>query len=656
MAEYHHKPAAERQIGLAALKFYAFGLIGALIWFFLLTPEFIKEISSPHWIYEPYAAEIWRSDFWIDERTAIRSLLLVGIYLSLTIYFFMGGEKLSVFARLRYFPKRFYLAGIACFTLYLVTFYLRPEEPFSSLWLASWSFGAPLGMLMLPMISLTVKEYLKEHPFYRRLFILGHGAEAARWGGIYSYFQRDVGEWFAHSKRGIKRTKTSPIYVGKTLFEKDTRIGGRHLGLVSEQHLITVASTGAGKSRDAITTNLLTYSGGIVGFDPKGEHTRVTMRRRAAYAPFNVIDPYGVVSDVVNSSHWNPLEEINPAGSSARGDLERVASASIFMDKNETGNSSHFRENAQKILRGFIAHVVTRYPEDQRHLGTVYDLIKTGHADGEKYDPKAMTSLLVQMSLNPEIAGAPRDAAALLNSVSDRERGSYLSTIARGIDWINEPTIRKIISKKSDFSVKDCKRKDATVYLVLPEKYIEQMSRFLRTFYTVAFDSLDSHETPQPVRSERRVLFLFDEFNTLGTFAPAESAAVYKRSSYIKCWFIVQNMEQLFTHYTNATNFLSSCDKQFFGLDATDTRAKEVLEAALGGYVEKNMEGMEGETRYSELQRKLMPHSELAEFLDAGAANQIVLPVKGSPLKLKRVPYYNLIPKGEYGHFERQSK
>lgn len=588
-------------------------------------------------------------------RTAVRTFLLGGMYVSFLAYFLFGG-RLAVFARPPFVPPHLYLAGFGFGAAYVASFFLKPDFPLASFFYGSLIFGVPALLVMLMPARLIAYEYAKETPLYRGLAILFRGMESARWGDVREYIRRDITAYFAQARTKIFKHSHGVFYLGKTIFQKDTRIGGRYVGLTSEHHQITIAGTRAGKSRDAIIPNLMTYAGGVVAFDPKGELTRVTMKRRAAYAPFYVLDPFNEMKGNPQSSLWNPLSEIDPESPSARADVERIVTASIYTEKGETGNAAFFRETGQKILRGYIAHVLTKYPEEERHLGTVYNLIRTGASEDNKhFNPKASFELLVKMAANPAMAGAARDAADSLNSVSPEMRGSHLSTVARGIDWINETPVRRIISGKSEFSLSECKTKDATVFLVMPNKYIEIMGRFLRTFYTLALDTMDEYTTPQPEGSNRRVLFLFDEFNTLGTFKPAETAAVYGAGSYIKCWFIMQNIGQLYDNYENPDNFTTSCDLQFFGIHAADHKSKEFLERSLGDYIERSLEGKDGETRYIENKRSLMSETEIAECLNAEYRKQIIIPAAGRPMILRRVPYFNLFPASEYGNYEKRS-
>jgi type IV secretory pathway TraG/TraD family ATPase VirD4 len=506
-------------------------------------------------------------------------------------------------------------------------------------------FGVPLLLLVGPTASMTVREYIKEWDWYREAFI--QHKPAARWGGIRSFIKYDIGDFFPANASSIAHQATSTIYLGKTLAAQDPRVGGRHIGLCTETHMMTVALTGAGKSRDAIWNTLLSWPGGAFVFDPKGEHTQLTFERRSRHKPAFVLDPYRMAPHIAETAHYNPLDEIDPDSPTAGADIMTVAQSSLYIEKAEGSNAAHFRENAQTILKGFVAHVMTRYPAHKRNLPGVFDLLATGSIDGEQYDVKAMAGLLTTMRSNAACGKAPMFAVKILDDVSAKEAGSYLSTIYRGISWVNDPPVRRTLLY-SDFRMGDLKSREISVYVVLPRRRIAQQSRWVRTLADFAL--YECEETKQPEGSQRKVLLLLDEFAQLGPFRPIKDGLVTVRSANIKLWVLFQNIGQIHELYENAHDFFSSCDQQYFGVHPTDNATKEHISTALGNYLHQHKEGREGQTHHEERERALMTPQAVAEFLKAAGHNQIVfVSDSGTPLKLRRVPFYENCTPDSYG-------
>lgn len=682
-----HVPSAMRKTGFSALGLYLGTSFIAVLYILLF--------SQTIWHKEGFGIDHFLENIGSDNGSTLQFLCLSGLFLSFFIWilfgskvgfyripYFIGAPVLPIIfagvynSSLFYFnrdnplyeePLLYWMAPFVALCIlhgvfeknkavldyispilftYLVAgvFIIQYWVPDRNFTIAFWMIAVPIIIFYSLNLKMITKEYVKEMPLYRRWFILGKRGESARWGSFYEYFKRDFSGFFAKNRSKIYWSERSKVYYGRTYFEHDTSFSGRHIGSISEQHHITVAGTGGGKSRDAIWNTLLSYAGGVIAFDPKGEHTLVTGKRRAQSRPFHVLDPYKLTKSPY-ASFWNPLDEIDPKSPHAREQIKTLVSASLYIDRAESANSAHFRENAQMILRGFIAYVLTdpSIDDNKRNLGTVFDLIKTGDPTGERYSA-ADINLLIQkkMPVNTHINGAARDASDLLMRVSDKEAGSYLSTISRGIDWINSTNVRRIISEKSDFSLRDAKAKEASIYLVLPEDYMAEQSRFVATFFSMALHLCGNTITPQPKNSKRRVLFLFDEFAQLRHFTPAEEKITIARGSYLKFWIILQNMEQLTKVYDRPSDFTGSSDMQFFALKSTDRESIRFINDALGEYTETNGD----ETHYYDL----LPESEIAEFLDAGNDGQIIIPDKGRPLMLRRIPYYKNYPRSQYGN------
>jgi len=182
---------------------------------------------------------------------------------------------------------------------------------------------------------------------------------------------------------------------------------------------------------------------------------------------------------------------------------------------------------------------------------------------------------------------------------------------------------------------------------VLPDDFITQNSRFLRTFFGMAGEVCGDYITPQPKGSKRRVLMIFDEFSALGYFKPAEEIVLRKRSAGIKCWFLMQNLSQLHQHYKNPDNFISSSDKQFFGIDRADSYAMELLVKAFGDYTEG--EGKPGQPLPFERVRALFNEYDIAQWTNNEQNGQVVIPAQGKPMKLKRVKFVDNFTPDQYG-------
>ncbi len=545
----------------------------------------------------------------------------------LVIFFFplmalLGGLSDKLFP---FIPKVFF------YLLLPVLFLCAPLADLLDGLIVWWVFKVvfvPLLIFTLPVYWLASFEYVKEHPEYRKLFVFGRGG-AARWGGIYSFLKYDFNAFMAGSEH-----RSAPIYLGQSLWYDDIKLGGRHIGLDSDSMMLTVAAMGGGKSLYSAWNTLLCWGGGVFALDPKGEHfQRTYAQRESGGRKTHLIDPWDQCGHTPKEkAGFNPLEEIDITSPNAKDDIGQIVESCILQDSSENANSKHFRENAQKIMIGVIAHVLSTSPKEHHNLPTVYDIILTGAPDGVASDPQAFNRLVDRMAINEAMGRAPMDAAKVLKEAGENERGGFITTLAMGLSWVNTPVLRPILMR-STFRMRDIKVKRDSVYMVIPFEHMNAHSRLLRTVVSMGLMSCR-----EPADHSYKTLFLLDEFPQLGTFRPIKEGLVTLRSRDVKIWMHLQNLGQLKERYNNWQDFMSSCDKQFFAVN--DYTTAEEISKMLGDYVERWIEGKVGETRYIDKNRPLRSPSEVQEELKKGSGLQYVLPADGLPLKLKLVPFY----------------
>ncbi|MCA9457323.1 MAG: type IV secretory system conjugative DNA transfer family protein, partial [Nitrospira sp.] len=209
------------------------------------------------------------------------------------------------------------VVGLGCAWFYVYSYWGRDHPVGSSEdFRAVLAIAPPILLTALPAWVMAGQEYIKEHPLYRQLFVLGRGG-ASRFGGIYSFTRYDFQDWPIGALE-----RHAPIYAGETPWSDDPRIGGRAIGLDSDSMMLTVAAMGGGKSLYAAWNNLLTWPGGAFILDPKGEHAQRChqARSRNQSTAVHIIDPWGEVPHLGSSACFNPLDSIDLFHSNALDD------------------------------------------------------------------------------------------------------------------------------------------------------------------------------------------------------------------------------------------------------------------------------------------------------------------------------------------------
>jgi type IV secretory pathway TraG/TraD family ATPase VirD4 len=488
-----------------------------------------------------------------------------------------------------------------------------------------WYFVALFGGWAFIYCALTFYSMTMESAWFRKLFVHGTGG-SARWGGP-----------LAFTRHEFPKCKKNPIFLGRTMHKYDPWPFCRDIGVDDNAHMITVGMQGSGKSTTAIWPNLANhkYPDSVFILDPKGEHaTNTASIRQAMGQQVFVLDPFGETEGIPTHS-FNPLAEIDIHADSIRDDLTAITEGMVIQE-GSTEQSKHFTEVASTLIKGLIVHVLSTYPEDKHNLPFIRDLIIKGASDSENNQGNSFEKLLDDMAKNDVAGGLPMDAVNFLDTVGNNERGSFLSTVSRSTDWTASPVMREHLLK-SDFSLSDLKNKKVTVYVVLPFRFLNESSqiRYMRVLLNQALVACQKTKTK---RSDRRVLFILDEFARLGLCKKIKEGFVTLRSSNVKLWCFFQNLKQIEEIYSNAHDFMGSATRQFFGIN--DHYTAEEIEKLLGKYLDVRKSGSGGGRGTYESQKKLLDATEIMDSLTQESPIQIVITAGGTKMELKRVKYF----------------
>lgn len=171
----------------------------------------------------------------------------------------------------------------------------------------------------------------------------------------------------------------------------------------------------------------------------------------------------------------------------------------------------------------------------------------------------------------------------------DKERGSIISTATQKMKIFMDPLIRKHISK-SDFTVQDIMDTRTSLYLVTPPEALDRTRPLLRLIITQAIYGLTKtmkFDNKQPTFMEKllkpfkdlkkkmknyfftepkknRILFLIDEFPSLGKLELVEKSMSYIAGYGLKILLITQSMKQLKKIYGKDNFILANCSIQLY--------------------------------------------------------------------------------------------
>jgi type IV secretion system protein VirD4 len=344
------------------------------------------------------------------------------------------------------------------------------------------------------------------------------------------------------------------------------KFAGQFLGHLDDRPQITIAGARAGKTTTVLEPNLYLYPGSMLVLDPKGELARTAALRRALGHEVYVLDPFGQSDQA--SARYNALSELDPDSWTIVDDVASITHALVVDDGD--ARSRHWNESAKTLLRGIILLTLT-LPTDQRDLVTVRELLSLTHpqllgalrakasrsASGKRDKQFFSDNSLAVETLLRAMLRAGNRFGGILAAVGNRflgtppnERGSIFSTASAQTDFLDSLPLRQI-SEHSDFSLAALRGdRPTTIYLCLPVGRMESHYRWLRLIVQMACNILEKMGTYP--RDLAPILFMMEEFATLGHMEIMERAAAYFPGFGVKLWAVLQDTTQLRRYYHNS--------------------------------------------------------------------------------------------------------
>ncbi|MCL4678069.1 MAG: type IV secretory system conjugative DNA transfer family protein [Alphaproteobacteria bacterium] len=344
----------------------------------------------------------------------------------------------------------------------------------------------------------------------------------------------------------------SPILLGQLHDDK----GKRHfMGFDDDRHVTLIAGSRAGKGVGMILPNLLTYKGSVVCIDPKGENASITASWRAEKLgqKVYVLDPFRAakVPQKLRLS-LNPLEFLDLDHPELIEDVAAIADAIVVPSG---GKDLHWDESARAFIKGLLLFILAQAGDDQpkRSMALLRRYITVGMENPET-NKTSFNHLLNEMyKTDCPFSDAIAAAAATLADMGENERGSVLSTARRHTEFLEAFGIQDCL-KSGNLDLTSLKQdpKGATIYLVLPEWRIATHSRWLRLMVSTIIHALE--RTPRGINPKTgrlfpAVLMVLEEMAALGRMQAIEKAAGYIAGFGVKLLSVLQDLNQLKTHY-----------------------------------------------------------------------------------------------------------
>ena len=352
--------------------------------------------------------------------------------------------------------------------------------------------------------------------------------------GASKFASRKEGE-----KAGLIYSKTPHpdcLILGKT----GGRFGWntRYICLPGVEHVMLFAKTGSGKGISYVIPNAFNYADSLVVLDVKGENYRATAahRKRRLQQEIFLFSP---LAQDGRTHCWNPLGDIDVNDPSYISKLQRRA-FNIFPEVQ--GREKFWQDGARTGFLG-ISVLIAETPAMALNPSTVFRFFTRGDS----------LAVLTRMIEERRAAGNPYSQTCI-DLISDYLSGT--DEVVKGMRkhvtttmglWFN-PKIAAATAK-SDFDLRQLRRKKMTVYVAVMPSDIEQLGALLRLFFLQLFEA-NTDVMPEMDKTIRhRCHVLLDEFTSVPVMRAIAKATGFARGFWMHFSFVVQSKNQVREEY-----------------------------------------------------------------------------------------------------------
>jgi len=318
------------------------------------------------------------------------------------------------------------------------------------------------------------------------------------------------------------------------------RDGGGYFISDGFQHALLFAPTGSGKGVGFVIPNLLFWDHSVVVHDIKLENHGLTSGWRAkqgqqvfVWEPSN---PDGI------THCYNPIDWVSSKPGQMVDDVQKISN--LIMPEKDFWNNE-----ARSLFLGIVLYLIAD-PSKTKSFGEV---VRTMRSDDVVYNLAVVLDTLGK-AIHPV---AYMNIAAFLQK-ADKERSGVISTMNSSLELWANPLI-DAATASSDFNVLEFKKKRTTVYVGLTPDNIQRLQKLMQVFYQQSTEFL-SRKMPDLKEEPYGVMFLLDEFPTLGKMETFKSGIAYFRGYRVRLFLIIQDTQQLKGTYEEAgmNSFLSN--------------------------------------------------------------------------------------------------
>jgi type IV secretion system protein VirD4 len=394
------------------------------------------------------------------------------------------------------------------------------------------------------------------------------------------------------------------------------------------QHCLLFAPTGSGKGVGFVIPNLLFWKDSVLVHDIKLENYELTSGYREKKLKqrvflWNPADPEGV------SHCYNPIDFVSRKMGKMVDDVQKISN--LLLPEQE-----FWQNEARSLVVGLILYLIA----DDSKVKSFGEVVRTLRSDDVVYNLAVVLDTMGK-DIHPV---AYMNIAAFLQK-ADKERSGVISTANSSLELWANPLI-DATTCKSDFDISTFKKIPTTVYIGLTPDNIQRLQPLMKIFYQQASQALSSR---MPTKEDKYgVMFVMDEFPTLGKMDQFKTGIAYFRGYKVRLFLIIQDTQQLKGTYEEAgmNSFLANSTYRItFAANNVETANlisqlignKTVQQESLNKPRFFDLNPGARSLHVSKVQRALLLPQEV---INLPPDDQIMLIEASPPIKSKKIKYY----------------
>ncbi len=391
--------------------------------------------------------------------------------------------------------------------------------------------------------------------------------------------------------------------------------------LQQQEHVLLIATTGAGKSTGIIIPGLLSETGrrGIFVNDMKGELYQKTAGALSRHLPVSLFSPTRPKTSV----HYNPLAHIH-----SQEDAEDLAAC--WTANTGVSREDYYNQVAQLLLIAAVLHLVDTEPDAP--FSRLADLLS-----GTTFDQ-------IQSILTTSRSKRARDiASAFLSSASQDAKlaGGIMSGMATRFLLMKNSTLRKLTSTHSDpqstIDFQRLSQKPEALFLSIPASDTRRLRPLTSLLVMQMMNHLTRQSQPKPF-----VLYL-DELANIGKIPHYAEHISLVRGQGIALIQAIQSLSQLsavYDHQDAQTIVANSTTKIFYpGMGKPECEyASQLLGTTTVTVKSTSISAERHETAHETVTKRPLMNPEDIRQLKRG--DLIVVSGNLPPMLVHNTPYY----------------